>query len=70
MTRGHRDDMRVLKSRREHDFALEPIDRNRGRELVRKHLDDDASTEGVVARDVHRRHASATELPLEGVGLA
>ena len=37
----HRHDVRMLKRRRQHDLALEPVDRDRRGELVRQHLDDD-----------------------------
>ena len=63
----HRHDVRMLQRGREHDLALEPVDRDGGRELERQHLDDDRATERVVARDEHGRHAAAPELSLEGV---
>ena len=60
----------MLQRRREHDLALEPVDGDGGRELVRQHLDDDRASERIVARNEHRGHAPAAELALEGVGVA
>ena len=60
----------MLERRREHDLALEPVDRDGRGQLVRQHLHDDGAPERVVAGDEHGRHAAAPELPLEGVGTA
>jgi hypothetical protein len=68
--REHRHDVRVLKRRREHDLAFEPIDRDGRGQLIRQDLHDDGAPERVVAGDENGRHAAAPELPLEGVGAA
>ena len=66
----HGYDVRVLERSREHDLALEPRNGHRRRQLVRQHLDGYLSPERVVARDEHRRHTPATELPLEREGVS
>ena len=64
----HGHDMRMLQRGREHDLALEAIDGDAGRELPRQHLDHDLTAERVVGGDEDDRHATATELTLDGVG--
>jgi hypothetical protein len=60
----------MLECRREHDLALEPVDGDRGGELVGQDFDDDEPAEGVIASDEDGRHAATRELSLEGEGVA
>ena len=59
-----RDDVRLLKRRRELDLPLEPLGRHGGGELRGEHLDDDPSPEAALEGHEDAGHATAAELPL------
>jgi hypothetical protein len=65
-----RNDMRMLKARRELDLALESIGRNTGAELRRQQLHDDPAAEACFLGEQDTRHAAAAQLALDRVGVA
>jgi len=64
----NRDDVRLLKLRRELYFSLEPFRRNTRRKLRRKNLYDDLALELGFFRKEYARHPAAVKLSLHGVG--
>jgi hypothetical protein len=60
----------MLKLRYGEDLSAEAFRRDRGGELRRQNLDDDFPLESVILAHEHDRHASASELTLNGVGSA
>ena len=63
----HRDDARVLQSRRELRFPGEPVGAQSLRELRFQHLHHDAPAECDLLGHEDARHASATQLALDAV---
>jgi len=64
----HAHDVGMLQTGRQQDLAAEPIDRDGGGHVLRKHLDGYAALQRVVERDEDARHAATLELTLDGVG--
>ena len=62
-----RQDMRMLQRRGELDLTQEPLGPEHGGQLGVQHLDGDLSAVARIAREVHRGHAAASELPLDRV---
>src|SRR5687768_2238158 len=60
----------MLQLRRELNLATESVDAYPLRHIVLEHLDDDPALERAILREEHAAHPSATELPLECVGVA
>jgi len=59
----------MLESGGEPDLALEPLGAECGSELGAEALDGDRPVVLAVASELHRRHASVRQLPLERVRL-
>jgi hypothetical protein len=68
--RQKRYDVRVLESRRELDFALEPFGTQSRCKFGRENLDDDLSIKCQFMNQEDARHPSATQLPLDAERLA
>ena len=62
--------MRMLQGGGQHDLALEAIDGDARRQIVRQHLDHDLAPERVVGGHEDDRHATTTQLTLDGVARA
>jgi hypothetical protein len=62
-----RQDVRMLQAGRELDLAQEALRADRVRQLRMEHLDGDEPLVPLVAREVHRGRATATDLPLQRV---
>jgi hypothetical protein len=54
----NRDDVGVLELRGEKHFAAEPLDRDAGQQVGRKHLHDDQAVQRMFTGDVGARHAA------------
>ena len=65
-----RQDMRMGEPRGNRDLAQKPLGADRGRDLGPQHLDRDLAAVPEVFGDVHRRHAAATQDPLDPVAVA
>jgi hypothetical protein len=63
----HREDVRVLEPGRDPDLAHETPGTHRRGDVVVQHLHSDHPVVLPIAGQVHRRHAPATELPLDHV---
>src|SRR5688572_17557012 len=61
------EDVRVLKLRRRLDLAEETFATERGCELGMQDLDGNVPIVFDIAREIHCRHAAASELPLDAV---
>jgi len=62
-----REDVRMTEPRADGDFVLEPLDANETSDLRVEHLDGGFPLELLVVSEVNHRHATATELALDGV---
>ena len=62
-----RHDVRVIQRRGDADLSQEPLGADSGTELRVQHLDRDVATVSEVVREVHRRHAAASQLALDAV---
>ena len=63
-----RDDARMLKARGDLDLASKSLRVDLRARVRRENLDDDATGERGVGYEENVRHASATELALDGEG--
>ena len=66
-SREHGHDVGLLQRRGELNLSGEALRAERGAQLRREHLDDDASAELVLGGDKHARHAATAKLALDGV---
>src|SRR5437868_6478240 len=60
----------MLQVRRDLDFGEKPLDAKHGPELGVEDLDGDAALVFDVARQIHRRHAPASDLAIDLVAVA
>ena len=68
--REERDDVGLLKRRRQLDLPLETIQAHLGRDVGREHLDDDLAAQPLLPREENARHPAAAELALDLIAAA